>query len=317
MRCSKIGLKTGINEIMADMLLSVCIVNHNAKTLTLNCLRSIAEQTKIAHEVILVDNASSDNVVSEVEKSFPRTLIIANKINNGFALANNQAMKIARGKYIILLNNDTLLLNDALGIMVKFFEQDPTIGALTCKLFEADGETIQRNCRSFPTVLGTMFGRSSLLTRLFPGNPFSAKNILSDWKYNSKCEIDWVSGAAIMVRREVVDRVGMLDDKTLYMYWEDTDWCKRIRGAGWQIWFVPEGRIVHYSGQGGGKRSLLLKLYTMLQMHRSAYYYFRKHYYHIFFHPMAILTLIGMMSMISVKTLIEIWGAAFRLLRRS
>ena len=286
--------------------LSVILVNHNARQLTLDCLASIAAKTRTPHEIILVDNASADGSVEAVRRRFPQAVIIANQANNGFARANNQGMEIARGKYVILLNNDTVLKNDALDQMGAFLEANPRAGALTCKLYDADGVTVQKNCRSFPSLLGTMFGRASLLTRFFPRNPWSSRNLLTDWDYNSARAVDWISGAALMVRREVIERVGRLDDKTYYMYWEDTDWCKRIRDAGWEICFTPAGEIVHLTGQGAGKRPLRLRLAMIYHLHRSAYRYFRKHYYQNPFHPLAVLAFVGMWSLVALKSWLEI-----------
>jgi GT2 family glycosyltransferase len=140
---------------------------------------------------------------------------------------------------------------------------------------------------------------------LFPNNPITKRNTLSDWDYNSPRQVDWVSGAAMMVRSEVLEQVGLLDEN-FFMYWEDTDFCKRARDAGWEVWFTPEAEIIHYTGQGGGERSLWLKLFTLYQMHRSAYYFFLKHYYKNPFHPMAILTFMGMLTLIGAKSIIEI-----------
>ena len=295
---------------------SICIVNFNALDQTLACVKSIESLSiEISREIILVDNASSGSSVDALRQEFPKIRFIINSRNLGFASANNQAMGIAAGEYFLLLNNDTVLKNDAIGAMAAFLAAHPKAGAVTCKLFDADGSTIQKNCRSFPGPMGTMFGRASLLTKVFPNNPWSSKNLLSNWDYDSPRQVDWVSGAAIMIRREVFTRVGGLDDKTFFMYWEDTDWCKRIRDAGWEIWFTPDGQIIHYSGQGGGRRSLWMRLFTMYHMHRSAYLYFRKNYYPNPLHPMAIFLFLGMVSLIAIKTPLELYKSVSALLK--
>ncbi|OGB88340.1 hypothetical protein A3J44_03955 [candidate division WOR-1 bacterium RIFCSPHIGHO2_02_FULL_45_12] len=238
-------------------------------------------------------------------RKFPVVKLIENEQNKGFAYANNQAIKLASGKYVMLLNNDTILKNDALDKMVAYLEENPQVGVVTCKLFEADGITIQRNCRTFPTPWGTMFGRASLLTRLFPKNPLSTINLLSDWNYNSVREIDWASGAALIVRRSVIDQVGLLDDKNFFIYWEDTDWCKRIHDAGWKIVFVPDAEIIHLTGSGGGKRSLFLSNLMIYQMHRSAYNYFRKHHLKSWLNPMTFITFCGFITLTTLKILLN------------
>src|SRR3989338_9686842 len=286
--------------------LSVCLVNHNAKELILDCIESIYNKTnKTSFEIILVDNNSTDGSQEPIEKAFPEVKIIENKQNKGFAYANNQAVKFASGKYIMLLNNDTILKNDALDKMVTFIESKPKVGALTCKLYNANKITVQSNCRSFPTPLGTMFGRASLLTKLFPNNPWSAKNLLSDWDYNSPREIDWASGAALMVRRAVINQIGLLDDKNFFIYWEDTDWCKRIHDAGWKIMFIPDAEIIHLTGSGGGKRSLFLSNLMIYQMHRSAYNYFRKHHLKSWLNPMTFITFCGFITLTTLKILLN------------
>ncbi|MFC1511325.1 glycosyltransferase family 2 protein [Candidatus Margulisiibacteriota bacterium] len=287
-------------------LLSIVLVNHNARKLTQHCIQSIYDKTKnTLIEIILVDNASLDGSAVCLKEKFPEIIIIQNINNTGFAHANNQAIKISSGKYVMLLNNDTVLKNEALDKMIAFMDEDEEAAALTCKLFNRDGVTIQRNCRTFPTPSGTMFGRASLLTKLFPNNPWSSKNLLTDWDYNSAREIDWASGAALMVRRSVIDQVGLLDDKNFFIYWEDTDWCKRIHGAGWKIFFTPEAEIIHFTGSGGGRRSFLLSNLMIYQMHRSAYNYFRKHYFKSWLNPMTISTFLGFVLLVSIKILLN------------
>jgi|SRR3989344_5066663 len=283
------------------MDLSIILVNHNAKDLTLECINSIIEKTTISFEIILVDNASTDNTVLSIRSRYPKVNVISNRQNLGFAHANNQGIAIARGRYILLLNNDTILKNNALDKMTDYLANNSDVGAVTCKLFEADGKTLQRNCRTFPTPLGTMFGRASLLTKLFPNNRWSTGNLLSDWDYNSIREIDWASGAALMVRRSVIDQVGVLDDKNFFIYWEDTDWCKRIHDAGWKINFIPDAEIIHLTGRGGGRRNRSLSNRLIYQMHRSAFNYFRKHYLKTIFNPLTAVTYLGFIVLTGLK----------------
>lgn len=291
---------------MNNVKLSICLVNHNANVVTQNCIKSIIDKTTDnSFEIIVADNASNDGSVFEIKKRFPSVILINNGNNRGFAIANNQAIKIASGDFIVLLNNDTALKNDALDKMVDFMNSNPHVGIVTCKLFEADGKTIQRNCRSFPlTPFDTFFARASLLSKLFPDNPITKRNILSGHKFDSKHKVDWVSGAAMMIRKEVIKQIGLLDEK-YFMYWEDTDYCKRAAKAGWEIWYIPDGEIIHYTGHGGGRRTFRTQFNTIVQMHRSAYYYFLKYHYKKRSHPMAIFTFTGMIILILVKTIFE------------
>jgi len=284
--------------------LSICIVNHNAKDILRQCLDSIVGSgTKLDYEIIVVDNNSLDGSIELVRQNYRQVQLIESKYNLGFASANNLAIKAAKGKHLVLLNNDTELVNDSFGKMVAFMGKNPRVGILACKLYEADGKTVQRNCRSFPlTPFDTIFGRASLLSKLFPNNPITKRTTLSDWGYNSARQVDWVSGAAMMIRREVINQIGGLDEN-FFMYWEDTDFCKRASDAGWEIWFTPEAEVTHFTGQGGGKRSLGLKLFMIYQLHRSAYYYFRKHHYRNPLHPLALFSFCGMLVLVTIKSL--------------
>jgi GT2 family glycosyltransferase len=284
------------------MDVSLILVNYNSKEHLERCLASIKQNNKRhSLEIIVVDNASTDGSQAMVRAAHPEVTLIRNTNNLGFGKANNLGIQLAKGKYLLLLNNDTILNNDAIAALVKCLDNAPKAGIVACKVFEPDGK-IQKNCRSFPlSPFDTMFGRASLFSKLFPSNPITKRTTLSDWDYNSPRQVDWVSGACMLIRRKVLDQIGLLDEN-YFMYWEDTDFCKRAKDAGWEIWFTPEGEIVHYSGQGGGKRPLSLKLYTIYQMHRSAYYYFLKHHYKTPLHPMAVITFLGMITLVTVKS---------------
>jgi GT2 family glycosyltransferase len=281
-------------------MLSIILINHNAKDFTADCIQSIYDKTTVPFEIILVDNNSSDDSPSYIKEKFPQVRLIENKSNRGFATANNQGIKISKGKLLILLNNDTVLKNNALDKMFEYMDKNPEIGILACKLFDADGKTVQHNCRAFPSPVGTMFGRASLFTKLMPNNPISKRNLLLNWDYSSVKEADWVSGAALMVKREAIEQIGLLDEN-FYMYWEDTDFCKRAKDAGWQICFFPEAQIIHFTGKGGGKRNFLLSSNTIYQMHKSAYYYFRKYHLKSRLNPMTAVTFLGFIILTALK----------------
>lgn len=292
---------------MAKKKISIIIVNHNSEKYLLDCVGSIVKYGNPAQmEIIVVDNGSAVSGLGALKARFNDVIIIENKNNIGFASANNMAIRRASGEYLLLLNNDTLVFSDVIGALAEFANKYAKGGIIAPRIYEADGKTVQKNCRSFPqTPFDTMFGRASLLSKIFPNNPITKKTTLSEWDYNSPRQVDWVSGAAMMIRREVFDQIGLLDEN-FFMYWEDTDLCKRARDAGWEVWFTPAAEIIHFTGKGGGERPLGLRLYTMYQMHRSAYYYFRKHFYKNPFHPMAILTFAGMVVLIGLKSVIEI-----------
>ena len=208
------------------MDLSIIIVNFNNRKLLEDCLASIYASTKnISFEVIVSDNGSNDGSNELVKKNFPKAIMIENHENLGFSKANNLGLKIYKGRYAVLLNNDTVVKPGAFERMVGFMDQDPRVGACGPKLLNVDG-TVQRQ--------GGIFGKKF-------------------WLSNGPVEVKFVIGACLMVRRSVIDMTGMLDEK-LYFYNEDLDWCIRIRKAGYQITFPagcgsgPLRRLQHQTG---------------------------------------------------------------------
>lgn len=224
--------------------LSVIVVNWNARELLRRCLASIQEQTQgITYEILVVDNASSDCSADMVATHFPDVGLIRNAENVGFAKANNQAISHARGRYILLLNPDTVVLDNALEQMVTFAEGEPQIGSLGCKILAPDGNIDFRCARRFPSLLTEFFSRTRLSKR-FPHNPLFGRFMMGDWDHNSSREVECLVGACMMVRREVIDQVGPLDED-FFMYGEDMEWCHRIKKGGWQVFYYSEPQILH------------------------------------------------------------------------
>jgi len=257
--------------------LSIIIVNYNAKELLRKCLKSIFDKVKdIDFEIWLVDNASSDGSLEMIRKEFPKVKIIANKENVGFAKANNQTIKKADGKYIFLLNPDTVIFDENFEELIKFMEEHPEAGACGPLVLNGDG-TIQRQCkRGFPTFWNS-FAYYSGLWKLFSKNRWWRKNFggyfLLSKPDNRICEVDQLSGAALMVRREILGKVGLMCEDYV-MYWDDTDWCFRIKKAGWKVYFVPLVKIIHYGGAGGVQLHALKNLWYF---HRGAYLFYKRY----------------------------------------
>lgn len=253
--------------------LSVIIVNLNTRDLLRACLRSLAPaQASGDVEVIVVDNGSSDDSCAMVAAEFPQVRLIALKENRGFAVANNMGMREARGRYFLVLNSDTEVIGDALTQICDFMDSHPDVGALGPKLLNTDG-TLQYSCRRFPSFRTALFHRYSLMTRLFPRNRFSSEYLMTDVGHEHTMDVDWVSGAALVVRREVFESLGGFDEG-FFMYAEDVDWCYRIKQAGWRVVYLPEARILHHIGQ-----STRLVPYAMTyQRHKSMWRFYRKHY---------------------------------------
>ena len=241
--------------------LSICIVNWNTEILLKECLRSIYEQTAgISYEIFVVDNASQDGSVEMVSTCFPDVYLIANQQNKGFAAANNQALRLAKGRYVILLNPDTVLLGDALETMVQFMDRHAEAGAVGCKLLNMDG-SIQYSTKRLLTSSIILYD-NTILGRL----PF-LKGKLKEYKmktfsFDKVEEVDAVSGAALMVRKKIFDEAGFMDEG-YFMFFEDVDLCRRVRLKGYKLFLVPTAAIMHC---GGARRHQNLIVLVMVSL---------------------------------------------------
>jgi GT2 family glycosyltransferase len=250
---------------------SVVIVNWNTRDILRDCLVSVFGQTQgIACEVIVVDNASHDGSVEMVRKEFPRVILIANEENRGFAAGNNQGMTTAQGRYVLLLNSDTIVLDGAIEKAVAFADAHPETAVTGCRVLNSD-RTPQASCFMFPSTLNMLLS-ALYLYKLFPKNRFFGRERMTWWDKSSSRAVDVVSGCFMMVRREAIQQVGVMDE-TFFMYAEETDWCYRFKKAGWKVMFVPEACIIHL-----GKASSRQVAPTMrLQLSGSILYFLKKH----------------------------------------
>jgi len=255
--------------------LSIVIVSYNTREILRQCLASVLSQTRgISYRVYVVDNASRDGSAEMVRRDFPDVILEANRENVGFARANNQALRKIESRYALLLNSDTELFpgTDVLKIMVDFLDRRPEIGALGPKIVFEDG-TIQLHCaRSLPN-LWTTFCELSTLARRFPRSRITGNYLMSWWDHESSREVDCLLGACMMVRREVLDRVGLLDED-FFLGGEDADWCLRIKRAGWKVYYQPEVVILHY----GGASKDQMDEHEGKERHIAYWKYFRKHH---------------------------------------
>jgi hypothetical protein len=244
-------------------LLSIIIVNYNVREFLHHALVSLQKAMKgIRGEIIVVDNASDDGSIEMVRRRFPKVNLIAGKSNLGFAKGNNVGLRQARGKYILLINPDTLVQEDTLQVMIRFFEENPDVGLAGCKIMNPDG-TFQLACRrSFPAPWAA-FTKMTGLSALFPGSRLFGRYNLTYLSPDETYELDAVSGSFMMVRREACEQVGGLDED-FFMYGEDLDWCYRIQRAGWKNYYVHSTQIIHYKGEST-KRSSLNEIRTFYQ----------------------------------------------------
>jgi len=235
--------------------ISIIIVNYNVKEFLQNLLHSLEKaSSNISTEIIIVDNASDDGSVEFIREKFPEVKIIANKINLGFGKANNQALKQASGKYILLINPDSVVSEDTFERMITFFENNPTAGLAGCKILNPDG-TLQLACRrSFPGPW-TSFCKVTGLSTLFPKSKLFARYNLTYHDENKTYEVDAVSGSFMMIRKEVYDNVGGFDED-FFMYGEDLDLSYRIQKAGYKVYYVHETQIIHYKGESTKRSSI-------------------------------------------------------------
>ncbi|MFC1606952.1 glycosyltransferase [Candidatus Latescibacterota bacterium] len=230
------------------MELSIVIVSYNVSSFLDQALITLEEAARgIEHEVFVVDNASSDDSVAMVREKHPNAVVIDNDENLGFAKANNIALKKASGRYVLLLNPDTVLRKDTLRTMIAFLDDHPDAGAAGCKVINPDG-TLQLACRrGFPTP-GVAFFKMVGLSNLFPrSRTFGAYN-MTYLDPETVTEVDAISGSFMMLRKEVLEEVGLLDE-VFFMYGEDLDLCYRIKQGGWKIYYAPLTEIIHFKGE--------------------------------------------------------------------
>jgi len=256
---------------MKIMNLSVIIINWNTKKLLESCLSSIYKFTKdISFEVIVVDNGSTDGSQNRVKEKFPQVKLILNKRNLGFTKANNQGIKIAKGKYIFLLNSDTYLIENSLEKLVRQAQNLPNLGALGPLLLNED-RSIQQSVGFFPH-LPQVFFWMSFIDDLPGGTLLKPYHVDHDNFYRKDREVAWVTAAAILVPRNVIRRVGSLDEK-IFMYGEEVEWCYRIKKAGFEIYFTPATKIIHI-GRGSSQQ---ISTSAFIGEYKAIVYFYKKY----------------------------------------
>lgn len=252
--------------------LTVIIVNTNEKHVLYPCLISIFRETKeIVFEVIVVDNASTDGSLEMIAREFPEVRLLRNVKNLGFAASNNVGIQQASGNFILLLNPDTEVLNSSLQKTLKFFEKKIDVGIVGCKLLYSDGR-IQPSVRSYPNFWNLFF-ESTFLYLAFPKSVIFGRYYMTYFDYISSREVDWLSGAFFMIRRGLVDKIGLLDER-FYMYSEEEDFCFRAKRAGFKTMFFADAETLHH---WGGPNTQNLRLIVWL--HKSQILFFHKHFF--------------------------------------
>ena len=257
---------------MSDIDVSIIIVNWNTCNILRGCLNSLYQETHgIVYEVIVVDNASTDNSSEMVQSEFSWVFLLKNTKNQGFAKANNQGMEIAKGRYFLLLNSDTIILNGAIQKTVQFADRHKETGVVGCRVLNPD-KTLQMTCFMYPSLLNMLLA-ATYLYKLFPRSKFFGREQMTWWDRDDQREVEVVTGCYLLVRKKAIEQVGMMDD-SFFMYAEETDWCFRFKEAGWKCFFMPDAEIVHL----GGQSTQQVKVAMMIQLRKSILKFINKHY---------------------------------------
>jgi GT2 family glycosyltransferase len=250
--------------------LSILIVNWNTRDLLRDCLASIFSHWEVIKlEVIVVDNASLDGSVEMVEQEFPQVTMIPNNSNRGFVHANNQAAELATGRYLLLLNSDTRVLDDQVGSVLEYMGDHPDVGIVTGNVRNSDG-TFQRPFRRAPHPFGALMRHTFRLIFGF-NSYFHRRYRMEDVGDERAIEVEWVTGAYVFMRRELLED-GKVFDEDIFMYYEDTMLCHRCWKSGYRVMYVPLAPIIHYGGESANQ----VRAFAAYESFKSSVIYFRK-----------------------------------------
>jgi len=253
------------------MDLSIVIVTWNSRDFIRNCLDSIfLLPEKVRYEIIVVDNGSSDETAKIVREFYPEVDLIENRKNSGYAKANNQGIKESQGKYLLLLNPDTQLMENSLASMREFMEGNPQAGALGPQLLNPD-KSVQPSCREFPSFSALVWEFLGL-SRIFPKGRIFGRWRMGYFSFDQLREVDQPMGSCLMLRRETLEELGGFDEK-FSMFFNDVDLCYRIKNAGWKIYFYPGTQVIHHKGASTRK----VKRRMIWFSHLAFYKFFKKH----------------------------------------
>lgn len=254
---------------MPDSVLSITIASWNTRKDLQACLQSLEEmRDELPFEVIVVDNASTDGSPEMVEEMYPWVRLMRMPTNLYFTGAHNTALSVRHAPHAFVLNSDTVVHPGALITMANFIRDNPDVGVVGPKLLNPD-RSLQFSCRRFPNPMAALF-RNTLLGRMFPNNKYTRDYLMTDWPHDQSRDVDWVSGAAMLVTQEAMKRVGLLDPN-YFMYCEDVDWCYRVHKAGLRVVYLPQAEVTHAIGRStdqAAKKMLLRFHASMLRFYR-------------------------------------------------
>lgn len=275
--------------------LSICITSLNASSYLRNCLNSICEQSaylnwfdaghikseglpssslaseKLDFELIIVDNGSTDGTTSMLQAEFSKAVVILNERNEGFTRPINQSLRQSQGRYMLVLNPDTIVLPGAINELAGYMDVHPEVGICGPKVLNRDG-SLQKACRRGVSRPWAAFSYFSGLSSLFPRSKLFGGYLLNYLDEDVTSQVDGVSGSCMLIRRQLYDQIGMFDER-YFAYQEDADYCFRAKEAGWKVVYLPTAQIVHFGGQGGSR---VQPYRSIFEWHRSYYLYYRK-----------------------------------------
>lgn len=255
------------------MDVSIVIVSWNTKNLLRDCLKTVYEHAGgVDYEAIVVDNNSSDGSADMVRCEFPQVTIISNDTNRGYAAAANQGIGLAEGRYVLILNSDVFVCDNAIARLVEYADAHREAAVIGPQVWE-DENTIQPTCFSYPNLLN-LFLRLSGLARLFKNNHFFGREMMLWWRRDTERQVDVVSGMFMLVRREAIRQVGMMDE-SYFLYYEETDWCRRFSKAGWKMLFWPGAKVIHPGGGSHSSNQMVLRAYV--QNRKSLLIFLKEH----------------------------------------
>ena len=279
---------------------AIIIVGLNACKYVRECLQSLkaAEWKHYSHEVIYVDNGSADDTLVVVPADFPEVRVICNSSNLGFCRAANQGARVAGSRYYFFLNDDTIVLKDAIPLLIDFMDRNSQVAAIGSRLLNPDF-TDQWSGRKFPSPLNAILGRRSLLSRWIPqAKPLADYLCREQVLKGEPFAADWVSAAALLVEEASFWKVGGFAED--YYYWHEAVFCDRVREIGKEIYLHPKSKVVHYEGKGSGRRPYRVRKRLIIDFHWGAYRCYCEHYRLKRFHPMRALVGAGLLARVMV-----------------
>ncbi len=255
---------------MPDFDLSITICSWNTEDDLRICLESLqAVRNEANFEVIVVENNSQDGSPDLVKNKFPWVTLFEMSQNVGFTGGQNYAIEHRRGRHVMMLNSDTIVHEGAIAKLMEYAEAHPEAGMIGPRLLNSDG-SLQFSCRRFPNPVAALF-RNTPIGRLFPKNRFTRDYLMQDWDHSKEREVDWVSGAALFAREDVIDKIGILDPD-YFMFCEDVDWCWRCGRAGYKVMYLPDSVITHAIGRSTDKAPNRM----IGRFHSSMYRFYKK-----------------------------------------